>query len=167
SVDDGAGHKDSMTVYYLGTGAMPADPAAKVTNLTATPGPAYFIDAPIMDQYPFYFDFDGSGDNSFDAVPSVVAGASWITTKRQSDAAKRTDLAFDLPKGADVYIMFTKQGTPPAWISGGGFADTGVTGKWRDNSPGLVDYALYKKTFPAAAHVALTTSAIDYVVLVK
>ncbi len=166
-VDDGAGHSDSMTVYYLGTGALPADPAAKVTNLTATPGPAYFIDAPVADQHPFYFDFDSTGDNTFDVVPSVVAGASWITTKRQSDAAKRTDLAFDLPKGADVFILFTKQGTVPAWITGAGFADTGVTGKWRDNSPALVDYALYKKTFAAAAHVALTTTAIDYVVLVK
>jgi hypothetical protein len=167
SIDDGAGNRDSMTVYYLGNGVLPPDPTAKVENLNATPGPAYFIDAPIAEQRPFYFDFDGTGDNSFDVVPSIVAGARWITTKRQSDAAKRTDLAFDLRTGADVFLMFTKQPTAPAWITGAGFVDTGVTGKWRDNSLALVDFALYKKTFAAASHVSLTTSPIDYVVLVK
>jgi beta-galactosidase len=167
SVSDGAGNSDTITVYNRGAGTtLPADPGAKVTNLTATVGQAYFIDVPIADQMPFYFDFDSTGDNGFDVVPSAAAGASFIATRRQSDAAKRTDLAFDLPKGADVFIMFTK-GSVPAWITGGGFTDTGAAGLWRDNTPKLVDYSLYKKTFPAGSHVALTTSAIDYVVLVK
>ena len=167
SVSDGVATTDTLTVYLLGAGPWPAEPTAKVTNLTATSGQAYFIDAPISDQHPFYFDFDSTGDNTFDVVPAVVTGASWITTKRQSDATKRTDLAFDLPHGADVYVMFTKQATPPTWITGAGFVDTGAAGKWRDNSPALVDYALFKKTFAAGAHAALATTAIDYVVLVK
>jgi beta-galactosidase len=167
SASDGAGTIDALTVYFLGTGPWPAEPAAKVANLTATPGPAYFIDAPVADQHPFYFDFDGTGDNTFDVVPAPAVGASWIATKRQSDATKRTDLAFDVPTGADVYVMFTKQGAAPAWVTGAGFADTGATGKWRDNSPALVEYALYKKTFAAGSHVSLATTAVDYVVLVK
>jgi beta-galactosidase len=168
SVSDGAGNTDTMTVYYRGTGmTLSPDPGAKVTNLTASVGQAYFIDLPIADQRPFYFDFDNTGDNSFDVVPSAAAGASFIATRRQSDAAKRTDLAFDLPTGADVFIMFTKQASVPAWITGAGFTDTGNTGLWRDDTPALVDYSLYKKTFAAGSHVMLTTSAIDYVVLIK
>ena len=98
---------------------------------------------------------------------AAVIGASWIATKRQSDPLKRTDLAFDLPNGADVYILFTKQPAAPAWITGAGFADAGAAGKWRDNTPKLVDCSLYKRTFAAGSHVTLATSAIDYVVLVK
>jgi len=146
---------------------VPADAGAKVTNLTASNGQAYFIDTAIADQWPFYYDFDSTGDNTFDTVPSAVAGASWIATRIQSATAKRTDLAFDLPNGADVFIMFTSQTAVPSWITAAGFADTGATGQWRDNSPKLVAYSLYKKTFAAGSHVALTTSAIDYVVLVK
>jgi len=157
-----------MTVYYRGSGtALPADPGAKVTNLTATHGPAYFIDRPVADQLPFYFDFDGTGDNTFDSVPAPVAGTSWIATRRQSDATKRTDLAFDLPSGADVFIMFTKQASVPGWIAAGGFSDTGTSCRWRDNSPQLVDCQLYKQSLPPGSHVSLATTNIDYVVLVK
>jgi beta-galactosidase len=167
-IDDGAGNTDTMTVYYRGGGTtLPADPGAKVTNLTASNGPAYFIDAPVGDQLPFYFDFDGTGDNTFDVVPAPAAGASWVATRRQSDTAKRTDLAFDLPSGADVFVLASKQAAVPGWISGGGFTDTGTPCRWRDNSPRLVDCSLYKRTLGAGAHVSLATTNIDYVVLVK
>jgi hypothetical protein len=146
---------------------LPPDAAAVVTNLTASNGSAYFIDAPVADQQPFYYDFDGTGDNTFDVVPTEAQGARFISTRIQSDATKHTDLAFDLPKGGDVFVMCTKQPSPPAWITGAGFVDTGAVGRWRDNTPKLVDYSLYKKTFSRGAHVALATSAIDYVVLVR
>ena len=74
----------------------------------------YYINKAIADQRPFYWDFDGTGDNTFDVVPSVVAAATWIATKRQSDPAKTTGLAFDLTAAATVYIMATKQATTPA-----------------------------------------------------
>jgi beta-galactosidase len=168
AIDDGLGHTDSMTVYYLGTGTtLPAESGAKVSNLTSSNGPAYFINAPIGDQRPFTLDFNGTGDNTFDVVPTAVAGASWIATKRQSDAAKRTNLAFDLASGADLFIMFTKQSSPPAWVTAAGFADTGVTGTWRDNSPQLVTYSLYYRSVAAMTHVTLQPTTMDYVVLVK
>ncbi len=168
SVTDGSGTTDAMTVYYRGSGtALQPDAGARMTNLTASNGPAYFIDVPIADQRPFYMDFDGTGDNAFDVVPTAAAGASFIATRRQSDPTKRTNLAFDLPNGVDVFVMFTRQTTPPAWVTGGGFTDTGATGQWRDDTPKLVDYSLYKKTFLLAAHVAIASTAIDYVVLVK
>ena len=168
TVDDGQGNTDSMTVYFLGTGTtLPSDPGAKVASLTSSNGPAYFIDAPIWDQRPFNLDFDGSGDNSFDVVPAAATGASWIATKRQSDSAKRTNLAFDLTSSADLYIVLTRQGSTPAWVTAAGFTDTGVTGQWRDNSPKLVNYALYKRSVAAGDHVTLQPTTMDYVVLVK
>jgi beta-galactosidase len=165
---DAGGNADSMTVYYLGpSSTLPADPAAKVTNLTSSNGPAYFLDVPIADQHPVYVDFDGTGDNTFDVVPQEVAGASFIATRRQSADAKRTDLAFDLPVGASVYVLFTTQPTVPAWVSAAGFADTRAPCRWRDDTLKLVGCSLFRKTFPAGSHVALATTAIDYIVLVK
>ena len=168
SADDGAGHGDAMTVYYLGNGAaFPTDAGAPIANLTSSNGPAYFIAAPIREQVPFYLDFDGTGDNTFDTLPAAIVGASWVATRRQSDAAKRTDLAFDLATAANVFILITKQATVPSWITSAGFTDTGTTGQWRDNDLKLVSTALYKHTFAAGAHVKLTSSAIDYVVLIE
>lgn len=167
---DAAGVSDSATVYYKGTGStMPAESGAKVRNVTSSnlASRAYFINKPIADQRPFYWDFDSTGDNTFDFVPALVAGATWIATKRQSDAAKTTRLAFDLTAAATVYIMATKQATTPGWIVSAGFTDTGVTGRWRDNNLRLVSYKLYKRSFGGAARVSLGSSPIDYVVLIK
>ena len=111
--------------------------------------------------------FEGIGDYSFDVVPSVLAGAGWIATKRQSDTTKTTNLTFDLPFGADIYIMITTQPSIPAWITTAGFTNTGVVGKWRDNNLRLVDYQLFKQTFPVGAHVALGSSSVDFIILVK
>jgi beta-galactosidase len=166
--DDGKGHSDTMTVYYLGTGStLPAEAHAPVANLKSSNGPAYYIGAPIHEQRPFYVDFDSTGDNTFDTLPAEVAGASWIATRRQSDPQKRTDLDFDVTTAADIFILFTRQGTVPAWITNASFTDSGATVQWRDNGLKLVAASLFRRSVSAGTHVSLASSAIDYVVLVK
>ena len=167
---DGSGNSDTITVYYKAAGqTMPAESGAKVRNLASSNSgsPAFFINKPICAQCPFYWDFDSTGDNTFDVVPAPVAGARWIATRRQSDPNKTTRIAFDLTAAADIYIMTTKQSATPAWISAAGFTDTGVSGRWRDNNLMLVGYKLYKKSVASGARVSLGSSAIDYVVLIK
>ena len=170
TADDGLGHRDTVTVYYKGGGqAMPVEAGAKVANLTSSNSAnfAFFMNIPVTGQLPFYYDFDGNGDNTFDVLPSVLTGSGWIATKRQSDALHTTNLTFDLPFGGDVYVMVTKQSSIPAWITSAGLADTGVVGKWRDNNLSLADYQLFMRTFPAGSHIALGSSAIDFLVMVK
>ncbi len=70
----------------------------------------------------------------------------------------------DDPAPAD---MFTRQATTPPWIIAAGFSDTGISGKWRDNSIKLVDYQLYKTSFAAGTHVALGSSPIDFIIIIK
>jgi beta-galactosidase len=167
-VDDLQGNTDSMTTYYLGAGTtLPNDGTGKLANLTSSKGPAYVINDPIWDQRPFNLNFDGTGDNSFDVVPSAVTGASWIATRRQSDSTALTNLAFDVTATADLFIMFTKQASTPSWVTTAGFTDTGVTGQWRDNTPKLVATSLFKRSVAAGTHVSLQPTAIDYVVLIK
>jgi hypothetical protein len=100
-------------------------------------------------------------------IPGELSGARWIATRRQSVAARTTNLTFDLTAAANVYVMFTRQASTPSWITAAGLTDTGVTGKWRDNNMKLVDYRLFRRSFPSGAHVVLGSSAIDFVVLVK
>jgi len=167
---DGSGNSDTIVVYYKGAGqTMPAESGAKVTNVASSNSvsPAFFINKPICAQCPFYWDFDSTGDNTFDVVPAPVTGASWIATRRQSDPDKATRIAFDLTAAATVYIMATKQAATPAWITAAGFTDTGASGRWRNNSLKLVDYKIYRKSVASGARVSLGSSAIDYVVLIK
>jgi hypothetical protein len=166
---DVSGNADLATVYYKAGGqVMPNEEGAKVINVASSNIPAFFINTPPRDQRPFYRDFDGTGDNTFDIVPAELTGtAGWIATKRQSDSSKTSNISFDLTADADVYLMFTRQVATPSWITDAGFADTGVTGKWRDNSIKLVDYQLYKASFPAGTHFALGSSPIDFAIIVK
>jgi len=168
--DDGRGHSHTATVYYKGSGqTMPQEAGVKVARLTSSnaANPAFFINKPLFDQRPFYWDFNGSADNTFDVIPAELSGAHWIATRRQSDPARTTSLSFDLTAAADVYVMFTRQASTPAWITSAGLVDTGVRGRWRDNAMKLVDYRLFKRSFAAGSHVSLGSSAIDFVVLVK
>jgi beta-galactosidase len=164
TVSDGMAHSDAMTVYLRG--AEPG-PAGKIAHLTSSKDPAYFIDAPVGAQRPFYYDLDGTADNTFDLVPEAAAGAGWIATRRQSDPARATALAFDVTAAAELFVMVTRQPAAPAWITAAGFTDTGATGLWRDNALALVSYTLYRRTAAAGDHLALAGGPIDYVVLVK
>jgi beta-galactosidase len=168
AVDD-SGNADSATVYYKDAGVfMPTEAGAKVINVTSNNIPAFFINIPPSDQRPFYRDFDGDGDNTFDTIPSELSGAAgWIATKRQSDSARVSNISFDLAADADIYIMFSRQSTTPSWITDAGFSDTGVSGRWRDDSITLVDYQLFKASFAAGSHVALASSPIDFVIIVR
>jgi beta-galactosidase len=169
SATDDTGRSDAATLYYKADGqTMPAEDGAKVVNVVSDNLPAFFIGIPLRDQYPFYGDFDGTGDNTFDMVPSELSGAvGWVTTARQSDPTKASNISFDLTADADVYLMFTKQAVTPAWIVESGFTDTMISGQWRNNDIKLVDYQLYKRTFTAGSHVDLGSSAIDFLIIVK
>jgi beta-galactosidase len=167
-VSDGRGGRDSA-VIYLTKAAMSGERAAPlVTNLISTnpKNPAYFIDIPAHDQWGFYYDFDGNGDNSFDVVPKPAAGAGWIATRRQSDPSLATTISFSLTKDADVYVMFGKQAPLPSWLADG-FHDTGVSGKWRDNYLRLVGYRLFQRTCRAGESLKLGGAPVDFVTLVK
>jgi beta-galactosidase len=166
---DVAGNADSAAVYYKADGeVMPNEDGAKVINVASNNVAAFFINVPLADQRPFYWDFDSDGDNSFDAVPAELAGpAGWIATRRQSNPDKTSSISFDLTADADVYIMFTRQPSVPSWITDAGFTDTGVTGRWRDNSLRLVSYQLFKTSFTGGTHVGLGSSPIDFVIVVK
>ena len=166
---DDSGNSDTATVYYKAGGqTMPDEDGAKVAHVVSSNVPAFFINSPLYDQRPFYRDFDASGDNTFDVVPQELSGpAGGIATKRQSDPAKTSSISFDLTADADVYIMFTQQASTPPWILKAGFSDTGATGRWRDNSIKLVPFQLYKRSFAGGTHVALGSSAIDFLIVVK
>ncbi len=171
TVSDGLGHSDSEVIYFQ-TGD---DGGGLIRSLTSSNAlnPASFIDEPIQAEWPFYDDFDGTGDNTFHVLPDLLQGARWITTGRLSKPANRTALAFTLAPDAapvDVFLMLTppslpSAAPPPGFLSG--WTDTGVTGTWRDNDENLVPYALYRQTLPGGATLRLPGATLDYVVLVK
>ena len=189
TVDDGAGHTDSAVVY-----AEAGEENGLVRNLTSSnlDNPAYFIGEPIQPEWPIYDDFDGTGDNTFHAIPPALQGAQWITMGRPSKPENRTALDFRIAPDAgatDVFLMFSAPGVsdpaPPAKASKpktppadpalpamppdflAGFADTGVRGTWRDNSLNLVPYALYRRTVQGGEAVHIPGATLGYVVLVK
>jgi beta-galactosidase len=167
---DGSGHADTALVYFTGNApAAPADSNEAISALASTdPGnPAYFINQPIQSQWPVYYQCDGNADNSFDTIPDALAGARWISTRRQSQTPTGLSFAIKDRAGADVFILASRQASPPAWLAAAGFSASGISGAWRDNGMNLVPYDVYGKRFPAGASVSLAGSAIDFVVLVR
>ncbi|HET8644921.1 MAG TPA: glycoside hydrolase family 2 TIM barrel-domain containing protein, partial [Vicinamibacteria bacterium] len=67
AVDDGSGHRDTAVVYYAPPGAgAAADPQALVQDLRSSNprSPAWYIDQSVRAQWPFYWELDGTADNT-------------------------------------------------------------------------------------------------------
>jgi beta-galactosidase len=171
-VSDGAGHEDTAIVYYAPP-AVPGPPdAGLVRDLRSSnpKSPAWFIDQEARDQWPFYFECDGSADDSFDVLPEAVRGARWIATRRLSKPEARTDLSFRIAPDAaraTVYVMGAESPDLAAALSRAGLRDTGVRGQWRDNALRLVPFRLYAAEARGGDRVAIPGVTADYVVLVK
>ena len=171
-VSDGAGHEDNAVVYYAPPGAAAPEDASLVRELRSSNprSPAWFIDQEARDQWPFYFEFDGSADDSFDVLPEAVRGARWIATRRLSKPEARTDLSFRIAPDAaraSVYVMGSEAPALAAALAGAGLRDTGVRGQWRDNALRLVPFRLYAADVRGGDRVAIPGVTADYVVLVK
>jgi beta-galactosidase len=173
SVSDGAGHSDSAVVYFEGGGGRrdPPAPPALVEDLRSSnpASPAYFVDDAVREEWPFYHELDGSADNTFHALPSALAGARWISTRRLSKPAARTDLSFSLRAGAaaKVYVVFTEGSPLEAGLGRAGFHDAALGGRWRDNDLRLVGFRAWVKEAKGGDRISVPGATADYVVLVQ
>jgi hypothetical protein len=131
---------------------------------------AYFIDAPVQEQWPFYYDFNGTADNTFASLPSVLRDARWLATRRLSKPENRTQLTFSVAPeshGVDVGILISAdEHAPQAWLASG-FRDTGLRGEWRDNDLRRKPFKVLARTFTAGQHVRIDPATLDYVVVLK
>jgi beta-galactosidase len=174
TVTDGAGHSDSAVVYFHGRGGRrdTSDSPALVEDLRSSnpASPAFFVDDDIKPEWPFYYEFDGSADNTFHSLPPALEGARWISTRRLSKPQCRTDLSFELRQGArpaKVYVLFT-EGTPfAAALSAAGFRDANLAGHWRDNDLRLVGFRAWVKEAKGGDKISVPGTTADYVVLVQ
>jgi beta-galactosidase len=173
-VTDDAGHSDETVFYFLPNEAagLPQDSRAPVLGLRSSNprNPAYLIDAPVQDQWPFYYEFDGTADNTFATIPATVRGAAWIATRRLSRPENRTRLDFRVAPegpGADVWIAFTADApTPVAWLRAG-FSDTGESSEWRDTQLRRAPLRMLHRGCRAGEAVRVDGVTRDYVVLVR
>jgi beta-galactosidase len=167
-VRDGAGHEDRAILYYDGEGARaPEDPL--VTNLRSSNAAnrAVFIDQPAQAQWPFYAEFDGTADNTFDLLPEEVKGAGWIATGRMSKADRRTTLHFTAGADAEVFVMGSEASALDQALRRAGFEATGRTGRWRNDALALVPYRLFRREVAKGDRVSIGPVTADYVVMVK
>ena len=105
-VRDGAGHQDRAILYYDGAEApAPEDPLVRDLRSSNAGNRAVFIDQPAQAQWPFYSEYDGTADNTFDLVPEEVAGAGWISTGRMSKPEHRTAISFTAGAPAEVFVI--------------------------------------------------------------
>jgi beta-galactosidase len=170
-VTDGAGHEDTAIVHYSPPGAPPtASPAgAPIAELRSSnrKSPAFFIDAPAQEQWPFYYELDGSADNSFDALPPELRGAAWISTPRLSKPGHATALSFRLTGDADVFVVTGPDGRLPIALRAAGFADLGWKGEWRGDDMQLTACRAFRLPARAGDVLRLPRMAEDAVVLVR
>ena len=166
TVSDGQGHSDTSAIYTDGGTALNA-----VRDLVSSNpiNPAVFIDQPVHADWPVYTDFDGTADNTFGPIPSILEGARPVATRRVSRTGLETTLTFALAQSAgptDVFLVVSTAPAPPAALLYG-WTDTGVRGVWRDNSTQLVPNAIYKQTISGGGRVRVpATLGTDYAVLI-
>jgi len=187
-VRDSRGLSKSMVIYQKpADGPMPVDNTALVADLKSSnpDNPAVFIDRPVESQGPFYYDVDGSSDNTFDILPPEVEGAAWIAARRLSEPKMKTDLSFRLNKDAAVYVLYSTGTFPKITlrkpnedtqkesavlrqaISAAGFRDTSVKTTWRGHDLVLAHCTLWKRSSRAGETITIPGHTLDYVILVK
>jgi beta-galactosidase len=168
--DDG-GRQDGAVVYYHGDGhtaPVPEEGAIVAGLRSSNPKtPAYFINQPVRAQWPFYSEFDGTADNTFDAIPRQAEGAGWIATGRLSKPGRATELSFSARADAEVLVMVSAASPHVGRLQKAGFADSGWRGEWRDNDLLLVPARLLAREVAAGARVVVPAGEADYVVMVK
>jgi beta-galactosidase len=187
-VCDGRGLSDTMIIYQKPSdGPMPVKENALVSDLKSsnTNNPAVFINRPVESQGPFYYNVDGSSDNTFDVLPEQVENAVWIATRRLSDPNMKTDLSFRLTEEATVYVLLST-GTFPNVIlrepnkemqdaaaaltealSAVGFRDTGVKTTWRGHDMWLANCGLWSRAVRSGKTITIPGHVLDYIVLIK
>ena len=166
-VSDGAGHQDRAIVYYDGADApAPEDPLVRALKGDPASRPV-FIDQPAQPQWPFYAEFDGTADNTFDQLPPEVAGAGWIATRRQSKPDAKAPLSFTIGAAAEVFVIGSEASALDQALRRAGFEATDRRGRWRDDTLALVPYRLFRRAVAAGDKVAVPAVTADYVVLVK
>ncbi|HTB81722.1 MAG TPA: glycoside hydrolase family 2 TIM barrel-domain containing protein [Opitutaceae bacterium] len=170
SVSDGAGNTDSAVVYFYGSGGLATLPVNNplVTSLTSSnsSNPAYYMNMPVQAQWPIYYDLDSTADNSFNDVPAAVQGATWIATHRVTKSGMATALGFTVTGNATIYVMCTKTGSAPAFLTGAGFTETADAGLvWRDNNLNLVPAQLFSRQVTAGQAVTIPAADRDALVM--
>jgi hypothetical protein len=150
----------------------PEEPGAVVRELRASNGKSrcHFINTPVHAEWPVYHEYDGSANNTFAAIPAPLAGAAWIATGRLSKPKNRTRLDFRVTsdsRGAEVWILHSAASDAPSGWAAAGFAESGITGEWRDNDLRLVPLRVLHRWYEAGAAVSIAPGTLDYVVLVR
>ena len=171
-VDDGDGHFDSTTVYFYGQGGAPEipvkNPLIKDLATTNPDNHAYYMDMPVQDQWPIYYDLDSTADNSFAELPAALSGATWIALRRVTKEGQETDLSFTLNRPATVYLMCTKTTDSPTFASQAGFTDSGIAGLvWRDNKLLLNPAQILQHHGAAGETIHISKLDRDLIVLLK
>jgi beta-galactosidase len=187
-VDDGRGHRDTLVVYQTPVAPAATDLALDLQSSNAA-NPATFIDRPVAAQSAFYRDVDGGSDNTFDALPAAVTGASWIATRRLSDPALKTDLSFRLNPaatgGATVFVL-ASTGTHPiatllppdqaqidaanalaTSLTAAGFTRDPAPALWRDHGLHLADAMLWSRRLAPGESLTVPGHTLDYAVLLR
>jgi beta-galactosidase len=165
--------RDKAVVYFDGPGASPGPPGPPplVEDVRAANprNRATFVDQPVQEQWPFYDEFDGTADNTFDRLPDAVRGAAWIATRRVSKPGLATALSFRVRKDARaaVSVLVSSDDAAARALAAAGFADTGTTGRWRANDLRLVPWRLFRKPAAGGEVVEVPALSTDAVVLVQ
>jgi hypothetical protein len=186
TASDDQGHTDTATIYFYGKDGLPAlaGEALPISDLTSSNAgnPAYYMDMPIHEQWPIYYDLDSNADNSWNTIPPEIENATWIALRRVTVQAgpptkqnpkptvdQSTNLSFTTTKAENIYIMATKTDAPPAFVTSGQFKEVspGKTTLWRNNDLLLVPAQLYVHEAAAGEKISLTLGDRDAVVMIK
>jgi beta-galactosidase len=172
TASDDQGHSDTAVIYFYGDKGLPESPLenSPVKDLSSSnpQNPAYYIDAPVHNQWPIYTDLDSTADNSWDSVPAEIKDATWIALRRVTKPGQATDLSFTLTRPMKVYVAASQNdSSADEWDKTRFKATATQPFLWRDNALNLVPAKLFLHDGHAGETIRIPLGPGDAVVLLK
>lgn len=172
TASDDQGHSDTAVIYFQGNNGLPElpveNPPLKDLSSSNPQNPAYYIDAPVHDQWPLYTDLDSTADNSWDSVPAEIKDATWIAVRRVTKSGQATDLSFTLTRPMKVYVAASRNDSATGEWDRAGLKETGANPfLWRNNALNLVPAKLFLHDGQAGETLRIPLGQSDAIVLLK
>jgi hypothetical protein len=105
-------------------------------------------------------------DNTFMEIPEILESTSRIVSRRMSDKNLQSEIKFKVREKSMIYLAVSKEAETRV-IRKEGFVNTGIPGRWRNNSSQIEEYQVWSLEAEADEFIEIPDIPYEFAVFIK